>query len=102
MGIEEKLYNGKGFKRTDNIGSYDRMEWIFINMRMAYAYFIYSEEKKALKLIDRTNTLANANFNIIPELYNSEDQYTGQFPMIGYGAGVFISAIYKWYSTGYI
>ena len=92
-GIEEKLYNGKGFKRTDNVGSYDRMEWVFINMRMALAYLKYGESEKAIKLIDRTNSLAKVNFNIIPELYDTDDICTGQIPMIGYGAGAFINAV---------
>jgi GH15 family glucan-1,4-alpha-glucosidase len=93
QGIEKKLYNGKGFKRTDNLASYDKMEWVFINMRMALAYLKYSEKEKAINLIDRTNSLAEANFNIIPELYDNDDSYTGQAPMIGYGAGAFIIAV---------
>ena len=94
-GIEEKLYNGKGFKRTDNVGSYDRMEWVFINMRMALAYLKYGESEKAIKLIDRTNSLAKVNYNIIPELYDGNDGCAGQIPMMGYGSAAFINALYS-------
>lgn len=92
-GFEDKLYNGKGFKRTDNIGSYDRMEWVFINMRIALAYLKYGETEKAIKLIDRTQSIAKVNYNIIPELYDANDGYAGQMPMIGYGAGAFINTV---------
>ena len=94
-GFEDKLYNGKGFKRTDNVGTYDRMEWIFINLRIASAYLKYGERQKALNLIDRTQNIAKVNYNIIPELYDGNDGCAGQIPMMGYGSAAFINALYS-------
>jgi GH15 family glucan-1,4-alpha-glucosidase len=94
-GFEDKLYNGKGFKRTDNVGTYDRMEWIFINLRIASAYLKYGERQKALNLIDRTQNIAKVNYNIIHELYDGNDGCAGQIPMMGYGAAAFINALYS-------
>ena len=69
------------------------MEWVFINMRIALAYLKYGETEKAIKLIDRTQSIAKVNYNIIPELYDANDGYAGQMPMIGYGAGAFINTV---------
>jgi hypothetical protein len=54
------------------------------------------DEAKATRLIDRTVSKADANFYLIPEMYNVfEDdgpigKYIGAMPMVGYGSGVYM------------
>ncbi len=91
--LEKELFDGKGFKRNDDGDWYDEQEWIFIDLRAAEAYLKLGEREKAIALIDRINSISAENFNIIAELYDENENYAGQVPMCGYGAGVFVSAV---------
>ena len=89
--LERELFNGKGFKRDDDGDWYDKQERVFIDLRAAGSYLRLGEPERVAELLDRVKVISEENFNIIAELYDKDDNYAGQVPMCGCGAGVFVS-----------
>lgn len=113
--------NRSGYIRLISNDPYENQEWVFINLRIAMAYLIFGERRKAGELIGWVTEQASVNNNIIPEMFSNKeqmakvpkeaysndiwcncirqesDQYIGEVPMVGYGSGAYIIALYAYY-----
>jgi len=84
-----------GYKRNGGSDDYDVNNWIFIDLRMAGAFYRSGRRAEADALLNLATGRAAANFNLLPEEYNVLDRdgpvgaYIGSIPMVGYGAGVY-------------
>ena len=94
-----KLATG-GYKRNGGSDDYEINEWIFIDLRLASAFYRLGERRaEADSLIARNVAKAEANFDLIPEEYNATGKdgavgsVLGSVPMVGYGAGTFTLAV---------
>jgi len=110
-----------GYIRLNGNDPYENQEWVFINLRMAHAFLLFGERDQAAALINHVTIQASHNFNTIPEMYSNKDQmakipadfynwnmwcncirkesnqYIGAIPMVGYGSGAYILALYRLY-----
>lgn len=93
-----KLPSG-GYKRCGGASSYQFNEWVFIDLRLATAFYKLGRAKEADALIARCVHQAAPNFDILPEEFNvvAADGplggFTGSIPMVGYGSGVFVLSL---------
>lgn len=85
-----------GYKRVEGSSDpYDTDEWILIDLRAAGVLRAIGRTAEADRLIDWVVGQATANYDLIPELYNTSTlrgtigAYAGSIPMVGYGAGAF-------------
>jgi hypothetical protein len=81
---------------------YERQEFLFINFSLASVYLRTAQPEKASALIAPMVEKAALDNYFVPEMYVSQvnDRFKGEFgaptgaiPMVGYGAGVYISYI---------
>jgi hypothetical protein len=86
-----------GFKRVEGSNdTYDTNEWILLDLRAADAYRRAGNAPKADQLLGWVTAQASVNYNLLPELYNTDSSagqigaYAGSIPMVGYGAGAFL------------
>jgi GH15 family glucan-1,4-alpha-glucosidase len=86
-----------GYKRLEGSSDqYDSDEWILIDLRAADAFRRAGRGQRADALVDFVTAQARANYDLIPELYNTSassgqiGRYTGSIPMVGYGAGAYL------------
>jgi GH15 family glucan-1,4-alpha-glucosidase len=88
----------RGFRRVNGGDSYDRAEWVFLDMRIASALIKFGERKKASRLIDWVTAQSRLNNNLIAELYGVRTAaYEGAVPMVGFGAGAYLLALTDYY-----
>jgi len=74
---------------------YDEQEWVFIDMRIAEALRQAGRTDEAEALIAWVTAQALENFNVIPELFDEVSaNYEGAYPMMGFGAGAYILALF--------
>lgn len=91
---ELKLPQG-GYKRNGGTDAYEINEWVFVDLRLASAFYRAGRFAEADALVRRNVRRASANFFLLPEEYNDIPKdgpvgmYTGAIPMVGYGSGVF-------------
>ena len=85
-----------GYKRLEgSTDEYDTDEWILIDLRASDAFRRAGQTAKADQLLSWVTSQAGANYNLLPELYNTVSSsgaigaYTGSIPMVGYGAGAY-------------
>lgn len=85
-----------GYKRVEGSSDqYDTDEWILIDLRASDAFRRAGDDAKADQLLGWVTGQAGANFDLLPELYNTRTQsgqigaYSGSIPMVGYGAGAY-------------
>jgi GH15 family glucan-1,4-alpha-glucosidase len=101
-----------GYRRNDDPTWYDRQEWLFCDLRMATALTRMGQLGKAKTLVGWATRVALANHDLIPELLSDgvyqvgsdDDAFEpgvdpggdaqGAFPMVGFGAGVYVLALY--------
>ena len=87
-----KVQSG-GFKRNDDgLSSYDNNEWILVDLRIANALRRADRGAEADAIVANVVQKAKANFNLVPELYdtvNGTGNYFGEIPMVGYGGGAY-------------
>jgi len=108
----------RGYMRLNTSDPYESQEWVFINLRIATALKHSGRLQEARNLINRITRLASANSFTIPEMITNEAQLRkvteahlweevwcncirtrgneliGAIPMIGYGAGVYLLALW--------
>ena len=89
-----------GYKRLEGSSDqYDTDEWILIDLRASAAFRRAGQSGKADQLLDWVTGQAGANFNLLPELYNTQSSggqigaYSGSIPMVGYGAGAYLMTL---------
>jgi GH15 family glucan-1,4-alpha-glucosidase len=92
-----------GYLRTDDAKSYgpdnwyDRQEWVFIDLRVASALAAMGRKPEARVLLEWVTGQTRANFDLIAELYDEGSaDYRGAVPMVGFGAGAYILAIFDY------
>lgn len=85
-----------GYKRVEGSADpYDTNEWILLDLRASAAFRRQGNGPKADQLLSWVTGQASANFNLLPELYNTSSSagqigaYAGSIPMVGYGAGAY-------------
>jgi hypothetical protein len=85
-----------GYKRVEGSQDpYDTNEWILLDLRSSAAFRRQGNGPKADQLLGWVTGQASANFNLLPELYNTSSSagqigaYAGSIPMVGYGAGAY-------------
>lgn len=110
-----------GYIRLESGDPYENQEWVFINLRIAYAHVQSGNKKAAKPLIDYITAQAAANHNTIPEMISNRpqmekvpaekrdieiwcncvrdkgDMYIGMIPMVGYGSGAYTLALLSYY-----
>lgn len=88
----------KGYIRFNSNDSYENQEWPFAGLRVAVAQLKAGNRAEAKKLIERITAYANRNYNLVPEILSVEESmYRGATPMVGYGAGAYILAVWEYY-----
>ena len=86
-----KVGSGRGYFRNDDGGTYDSMEWVLIDLRMAAALRAAGKGSEAERIIDWITALGNKNLGLIPELLHPQlSTYAGSVPMVGFGAGAYL------------
>jgi GH15 family glucan-1,4-alpha-glucosidase len=85
-----------GYKRVEGSNDqYDTDEWILIDLRASNAFRRNGDVAKADQLLGWVSGQASANYDLLPELYNTRTSsgqigaYSGSIPMVGYGAGAY-------------
>ncbi len=87
---------GHGYRRNDDGGDYDRREWIAIDLWMAEAWRVAGQPARADALIAWVTAQARANLDLVPENYDRVTaDYLGEIPMVGFGAGAYVSALWQ-------
>ncbi|MCA9628574.1 MAG: hypothetical protein KC766_12940, partial [Myxococcales bacterium] len=77
--------SGRGFFRNDDGGWYDSQEWVFVDLRTAYAMRKMQDPGRS-ELIRWITDQASENYNQISELHDAANaDYRGENPMVGFG-----------------
>jgi hypothetical protein len=86
-----------GYKRVEgSTDQYDTDEWILIDLRASSAFRRAGNAPQADQLLSWVTGQASVNYDLVPELYNTESAsgqigaYSGSIPMVGYGAGAYL------------
>ncbi len=91
-----QVASGHGYFRNDDGGWYDSQEWVFVDLRAARALRRAGETAKADALLDWITAQALANQGLISELHHpTSGDYEGEYPMVGFGAGAYLLAIFE-------
>ena len=95
-GLQHLVTPAGGYKRLEGSqDTYDINEWILIDLRASDAFRRAGQAAKADSLLAWVSSQASANYNLLPELYNTISSggaigsYAGSIPMVGYGAGAY-------------
>ncbi len=95
-GLSHLVTPAGGYKRLEgSTDTYDINEWILIDLRASDAFRRAGQTSKADSLLAWVSAQASANYNLLPELYNTTSSggaigsYAGSIPMVGYGAGAY-------------
>lgn len=87
---------GHGYRRNDDGGDYDEREWIAIDMWLADALRAAGDTAAAEALIAWVTAQARLNFDLVPEnLHRTTADYQGEVPMAGFGAGAYVSSLWR-------
>jgi len=87
---------GRGYRRSDDGDAYDEREWVIIDLRIAAAARRAGRAAHADALVDWVTGQARENFDVIPENFNRfTGAYEGEVPMAGFGAGVYVAAMWE-------
>ena len=95
VGLANDL-TGHGYHRNDDGGPYDEREWIAIDLWIADAARAAGRTAEADALVEWVTAQARANFDLIPENYDRVTaDYQGEVPMVGFGAGAYVSSLWR-------
>jgi len=110
-----------GYIRLESADPYENQEWVFINLRIAYAHLIFDNKQAAYPLLNHITEQASLNYNTIPEMFSNKIQrekvtpdyypievwcncirdddnlYIGMIPMVGYGSGTYAITLLTYY-----
>lgn len=85
---------GHGYRRNDDGGEYDLREWVSVDMWLAQLRYRRNERGPADALLAWVTAQARLNFDVVPENFDRVTaDYVGEVPMLGFGAGSYISTI---------
>jgi GH15 family glucan-1,4-alpha-glucosidase len=89
-----------GYMRFNSNDSYENQEWPTSSLWIAMSHIRFGNDARAKKLIDRITIMSAHNHNVIPEIYTREEWlYNGATPMVGYGAGMYLLALKRFYEN---
>ena len=87
--------SGRGFMRSDAGDSYSSNEWVFIDLRAERALELQGDASYQSSLFAWNVEQASDNFGELSELHDPVTaDYAGQAPMVGFGAGAYLLALY--------
>lgn len=90
---------GRGFARINDGDAYETAEWVLLDLRVASALAMMGDHAAARPLVAWITAQAARNFNLIPEVYRRDNAaYDGSIPMVGFGAGAYITALLDLYA----
>ncbi len=93
---ELSVDHGKGFFRNDDGGWYDSQEWVFVDLRASIGARLAGRADLADDLLHWITAQAINNQGMIAELHHPTNaDYEGEAPMVGFGAGAYILALYE-------
>jgi GH15 family glucan-1,4-alpha-glucosidase len=91
-----------GYRRVRGDTDYEKQEFLYSNFSLARIYLRIGQPYNGYGMIETMVNKAAKDHNLIPEMYVSEKNIlfpgqigdpTGSIPMVGYGAGVFVTYI---------
>jgi GH15 family glucan-1,4-alpha-glucosidase len=83
-----------GYIRNDDGTTYDRQEWVMIDLRTAAALARHGDATRAKRIVEWVVDQARLNHWLIPELYDrATGDYQANTPMTGFGPGAFVLAV---------
>jgi hypothetical protein len=86
--------SGRGFMRDQSGATYDSSEWVFIDLRMQRAMGLSGDSAGQTSLFTWNTYQGYDNYGELSELHDpNTGSYTGQSPMVGFGAGAFVIAL---------
>lgn len=87
--------SGRGFMRSDAGDSYSSNEWVFIDLRAERALELQGNTSYQTSLFAWNVDQASDNYYELSELHDPVTaNYAGQSPMVGFGAGAYLLALY--------
>jgi hypothetical protein len=87
--------SGRGFMRSDAGDAYSSNEWVFVDLRAARALALHGDATYSTSLFAWNVDQASDNFGELSELHDPVTaDYAGQSPMVGFGAGAYLLALY--------
>lgn len=87
--------SGRGFMRSDAGDSYSSNEWVFIDLRAARALALNGQASYSTNLFAWNTDQGGDNYGELSELHDPVTaDYAGQSPMVGFGAGAYLLALY--------
>jgi GH15 family glucan-1,4-alpha-glucosidase len=96
--LQIKTGSTPGYMRDQDGSWYDSREWGFIDQRIAGALAKMGRYSDSKKLMDWMTSNAAHNYDLIPELLQSDSQdYAGSVPMAGFGSGSYILGLNDYY-----
>lgn len=97
--FDQGLWNGvtgHGYRRNDDGGDYDLREWVVVDLWIAEAKRRAGRVAEADALVAWITDQAVLNFELIPENYDrTTADYQGEVPMVGFGAGAYVTALWQ-------
>ena len=86
--------SGRGFMRDQSGSTYDSSEWVFIDLRMERAMELIGDATDQASLFTWNTYQGYDNYGELSELHDPVTaNYTGQSPMVGFGAGAYLIAL---------
>ena len=110
-----------GYIRLESNDPYENQEWVFLDLRVAYAHLNFENKETAGQLINYFTEQASINYNTLPEMISNKlqmekvpnrgyrddiwcncvrqegDMYIGMIPMVGYGSGAYTLALLSYH-----
>ncbi|HEY8038310.1 MAG TPA: glycoside hydrolase family 15 protein [Polyangiaceae bacterium] len=87
--------SGHGFMRSDAGDAYSSQEWVFVDLRAARALDLRGDAAGSAGLLSWSVAQASDNFGELSELHDAVTaDYAGQSPMVGFGAGAYLLALF--------
>ncbi|MBR59055.1 MAG: hypothetical protein CMH54_13685 [Myxococcales bacterium] len=91
FGGYRRLEPGLSLTNATSANTYDLSEWILLDLRISEAWRRAGETEIADQHLHRVTEQVVANDNLVPELFDPDGGfYTGEIPMVGYGAGAWM------------
>ncbi|HEY3445658.1 MAG TPA: glycoside hydrolase family 15 protein [Myxococcales bacterium] len=88
--------SGHGFRRNLGPSEYDAREWIIVDLRMASVMRWLGDTAQSDALVSWVTAQSRANHDLIAENYNpTTADYEGSIPMVGFGAGAYVLALFS-------
>jgi MYXO-CTERM domain-containing protein len=82
-----------GYFRSDEGGLYDSREWIVVDLWLSRAFRRTGNVVEAQRLLAHVTQTGLDNLGQLPELLDEQGRVAGSTPMMGFGAGAYLTAL---------